>query len=92
MSKFSQGSKIIALVDAKDPTTPFPSDAPDFKNIERAYFKGDIFEVNRESIEDNSYMYTYIYHPILDLDLSVRSENFMLLEDWRVSQIDKIIN
>jgi hypothetical protein len=77
--------KVIAINDA-----PFRS--PHHHNgvyYERAYCKGDIFEVYDRSTwgtEDH----LIIYHDKLETTMDVNPDNFITLEDYREQQIDKL--
>jgi hypothetical protein len=77
---FPQFSKIVAIKDS-----PVVNSQLFGKNIQ-AYKIGDIFEV--KSCFHNECV---IFHPLVNSTMSVKSENFILLEEWRNTKIDEII-
>ncbi len=70
---FKTGDTIIAISDSKLPNASLPS------GLERAYRRGDVFKVYRESIEDSSGLRLIIWHPILG-ELEVNPQNFKILQ------------
>lgn len=78
--------KVIAINDA-----PFRS--PHHHNgvyYERAYHKGDIFEVYDRTSTSWGKDYLIIYHDKLETTMDVNPDNFITLEDYREQQIDKL--
>lgn len=71
--------KLIAIKDA-----PIPIKF--FGGLDKAYFKGDIFTYQ---IHKGMHI---IYHPILNMNMHIDIDNFMLLNDFRDQQIDKLIH
>jgi hypothetical protein len=60
------------------------------KNYERAYYKGDVFEIYDGSMfrtED----YLIIYHDKLEITMDVDAERFITLEEHRDKKINKIL-
>lgn len=54
-------------------------------DLERAYKKGDVFEVL--STFDKDYV---VYHPIIKTSMSVSMEHFITISEWRDNQLNKI--
>jgi hypothetical protein len=79
--------KVIAIRDAPKPGRDY------YHNgiyIERAYYKGDIFEVHDRSTwgtEDH----LIIYHNKLETTMDVDPERFITLEEHRDKKINKIL-
>jgi hypothetical protein len=79
--------KVIAINDAPTPENGYYSRGI---YLDRAYHKGDIFECQEES--KPAYTgYMIIWHDKLEAEMEVDSNNFITLEEYRNSQIDKII-
>lgn len=79
--------KVIAINDA-----PKPVSETGWKHngvyMDRAYYKGDIFEVSN-SISHTSDFFI-IYHHKLGTDMEVSMNNFMTLTDWREKKLDSL--
>ena len=57
--------------------------------INRAYHKGNIFEVYDRPIHPNDYL--IIYHHILEMNMDVDPNNFLTLEEYRNKQLNKLL-
>ena len=55
--------------------------------LDRAYYKGDIFELVQSF--HNSYI---IWHDKINTKMEVDANRFITLEEWRNNQIEKICN
>jgi hypothetical protein len=80
--------KVIAINDAPLPERGYIHKG---KNYERAYYKGDVFEIYDGSMfrtED----YLIIYHDKLEITMDVDAERFITLEEHRDKKINKILN
>jgi hypothetical protein len=75
--------KVIAINDAPMPKNGYFSNGV---YMDRAYYKGDIFELY-ETFND----YYVVWHDKLGAEMEVDSNNFLTLEEWREKQIDKIL-
>jgi hypothetical protein len=83
--------KVIAIQDAPNIDTTI-SWAKQF-NIERAYQKGDIFEV-RERIHETHKKYKnglVIFNNYINKPMEVNPDNFITLDDYRNIKINQII-
>lgn len=81
--------KVIAINDA-----PIPQKGYHHKGVyyERAYYKGDIFELyDRHSWNSHDKAYLIIHHDKLETTMDVDPENFITLDVYRQQQIDKIL-
>jgi hypothetical protein len=84
--------KVIAINDA-----PIPQKGYNHNCIyyERAYYKGDIFEVYDRTTWGGNVVtkeYLIIYHDKLETTMDVDPENFITLEEYRDKKIDNILN
>ena len=80
--------KVIAINDA-----PIPSSDPYLTSsgiyLDRAYYKGDIFEcIDDDEVSTNHIL---IYHNIIGCKMEVTKSNFMSLDNWRESKINEIL-
>jgi hypothetical protein len=75
--------KVIAINDAPTPKNGYHSNGV---YLDRAYYKGDIFE----SYETFG-KYLVILHHKLGTEMEVDSNNFITLEEYRNQQLDKIL-
>jgi hypothetical protein len=78
--------KVIAINDAPIPENKYYSAGI---YLDRAYYKGDIFECF-DFKTDTSFL--IIWHNKLEAEMEVNINNFMTLEDWRNSRLNKILN
>ena len=78
--------KVIAINDA-----PIPKKGHNGVYYERAYCKGDIFEV-RDRLTWGTEDHLIIYHDKLETTMDVDPENFITLEEHRDKKINKILN
>jgi hypothetical protein len=79
--------KVIAINDAPIPNRGYHHNGVYY---DRAYYKGNIFEVYDRSTwgtEDH----LIIYHDKLETTMDVDPENFITLEEYRDKKIDKIL-
>ena len=81
--------KVIAINDAPTPKNGYSSNGV---YLDRAYYKGDIFE-SYETFGDErvNSVYLVILHHKLGAEMEVDSNNFITLEEWREQQINKIL-
>lgn len=83
--------KVIAISDSPKLTDIFLEES-DFQYnglyVDRAYYKGDIFEVYDRPTMGKDYL--IIYHHKLKTNMDVNPENFISLEEWRERQLNKI--
>jgi hypothetical protein len=86
--------KVIAINDA-----PIPEKGYYHKGVyyERAYYKGDIFEVYDMTLQALELLadpkdYLIIQHDKLETTMDVDPDNFITLEEHRDKKIDKILN
>lgn len=80
--------KVIAINDA-----PIPERGYNHKGVyyERAYLKGDIFEVyDRHSWNSHDKAYLIICHDKLETTMDVDPNNFITLEEWRNQKLNKL--
>ena len=81
--------KVIATNDA-----PIPQKGYYHRGVyvNRAYYKGDIFE-SYETFGDErvNSLYLVILHHKLGTEMEVDSNNFITLEEYRNQQLDKIL-
>ena len=80
--------KVIAISDAPLTERGYTHKG---KHYERAYYKGDVFEIYDGSMfrtED----YLIIYHDKLEITMDVDAERFITLEEHRDKKINKILN
>ena len=75
--------KVIAIKDAPTPISGYYHNGV---YLDRAYYKGDIFEV--EEIFIDSYV---IWHNKLKTKMEVNNNRFISLEKWREQQLDKLL-
>jgi hypothetical protein len=79
--------KVIAINDAPIPKTGYYSGDI---YLDRAYYKGDVFDLSLES--KSSYSgFMVIWHDKIEYEMEVDSNNFITLDEWRNSQINKIL-
>ena len=81
--------KVIAINDAPTPKNGYHSNGV---YLDRAYYKGDIFE-SYETFGDErvNSLYLVILHHKLGTEMEVDSNNFITLEEYRNQQLDKIL-
>ena len=93
--------KVIAINDAPYPESRYRDTNGSY--LDRAYYKGDIFELSDITLTlgslkatewswDSSYDFIIIHHDKIGGEMEVTKSNFMSLEDWRESKIDSILN
>ena len=82
--------KVIAINDAPTPKHGYSSNGV---YLDRAYYKGDIFE-SYETFDDErvNKVYLVIWHDKLGAEMDVDSNNFMILEDYRDMKLDTLLN
>lgn len=73
--------KVIAIGDAPD-TVNKTGWRHNGVYMDRAYYKGDIFEVSNSPISDTNGFFV-IYHHKLETDMEVSLNNFVSLDEWR---------
>ena len=78
--------KVIAIKDAPIPKNGYYSNGV---YLDRAYYKGDVFDLSL-SEDCGSKYYMVIWHDKLQAEMEVNKDNFISLEEWRNSQINKI--
>ena len=78
--------KVIAINNAPNVDTKIDCSWAKKFNIERAYYKGDIFNT---SPEYNKLL--VIFNHYVNEWMEVNKDNFITLEQWREKQINKII-
>ena len=81
--------KVIAINDAPTPKNGYHSNGV---YLDRAYYKGDIFECHEDNepfLEKGQAM--VILHHKLGAEMEVDSNNFITLEEYRNQQLDKIL-
>lgn len=76
--------KVIAIKDAPTPKNGYYHNGV---YMDRAYYKGDIFE-SHKTFGDNY----IIWHDKLKAEMEVDVDRFITLEKWRNIQIEKICN
>ena len=88
--------KVIAIKDAPIPKNGYYSNGV---YLDRAYYKGDVFDsyflrpqYTNWGSKPSSSGFMVIWHDKLQAEMEVDSNNFITLEEWRNSQINKIIN
>lgn len=84
--------KVIAIKDAPIPKNGYYSNGV---YLDRAYYKGDVFDLSLNEdwgSKPSSSDFMVIWHDKLQAEMEVDSNNFITLEEWRNSQINKIIN
>jgi hypothetical protein len=81
--------KVIAINDAPTPKNGYSSNGV---YLDRAYYKGDIFD-SYETFGDErvTKVFMVIWHDKLGTEMEVDSKNFIKLEEHRNQQIDKIL-
>ena len=79
--------KVIAINDAPTPENGYRHNGV---YLDKAYYKGDIFDV-LDSPNDLSRNWLVIHHDKLNVEMEVNSSNFIPLNEWRNSQINKIL-
>lgn len=83
--------KVIAINDAPTPENGYHHNGV---YLDKAYYKGDIFDVldpqvyNLANVSRN---WLVIHHDKLNVEMEVNSSNFIPLNEWRNSQINKIL-
>lgn len=77
--------KVIAIADAPIPKKGYYHNGV---YINRAYYKGNIFQVYDKPIHND---YLIIYHHILEMNMDVDPSNFISIEEYREKQLDKIL-
>ncbi len=83
--------KVIAINDAPDPINGYYYSNKLGIYLDRAYKKGDIFDVLEwEAIDSRQYL--VIYHDKLKHEMDVSAINFMRLEDYRELKINHILD
>ena len=82
--------KVIAINDAPTPKNGYHSNGV---YLDRAYYKGDIFE-SYETFGDERVksVYLVIWHDKLEAEMEVDSNNFMILEEYRDMKLDSLLN
>jgi hypothetical protein len=80
--------KVVAIEDGPLVTPPFKFNDTSY---ERAYFKGEIFEVLSDSIERRGYVYLIIYHTTFGCKMSVDPKRFITLDKFRESRLEKVL-
>ena len=78
--------KVIAINDAPLPERGYTHKG---KNYERAYHKGDVFEIYDGSMfrtED----YLIIYHDKLEITMDVDADNFITLREYRENKLNEL--
>lgn len=80
--------KVIAINDAPTPKNGYSSNGV---YLDRAYYKGDIFD-SYETFGDErvTKVFMLIYHDKLEAEMEVDSNNFLTLEEWREKQLDML--
>lgn len=78
--------KVIAINDA-----PIPEKGYYYGGvyIDRAYYKGNIFEVYDKPIHPKDYL--IIYHDKLEITMDVDPSNFISIQEYRNQQLNKIL-
>jgi len=81
--------KVIAINDEPTPKNGYSSNGV---YLDRAYYKGDIFD-SYETFGDErvTKVFMVIWHDKLGAEMEVDSKNFIKLEEHRNQQIDKIL-
>jgi hypothetical protein len=88
--------KVIAINDAPLPLKAFraiPKKGYYYKGvyIERAYYKGDIFEVyDKCTGRGHGKSYLIIHHDKLETTMDVDPNNFITLEEYRNQKLDQL--
>jgi hypothetical protein len=81
--------KVIAINDAPTPKNGYHSNGV---YLDRAYYKGDIFDSYETFGDDRvNSVYLIIWHDKLGAEMEVDSKNFIKLEEHRNQQLDKIL-
>lgn len=92
--------KVIAINDAPLPENGYYSNGV---YLDRAYYKGDIFDVLSDNIGVKSTEWTWqdepsspndwlvIYHDKLNVEMEVRTSNFITLDEFRNKKINEIL-
>lgn len=80
--------KVIAIKDAPIPKIGYYSNGV---YLDRAYYKGDVFDLSYLDKDWASKDYMVIWHDKLQAEMEVDSNSFITLQEWRNSQINKII-
>lgn len=83
--------KVIAIADAPIPKKGYYHNGV---YMDRAYYKGNIFEVYDSTLSNDILPqpdYLIIYHDILEMNMDVDPNNFITLEEYRNKQIDSIL-
>ena len=77
--------RVIAINDAPIPQRGYYHNGV---YMDRAYYKGNIFQVYDKPIHPNDYL--IIYHHILEMNMDVDPSNFITLEEWREMKINEL--
>lgn len=80
--------KVISIKDAPIPENGYYSNGV---YLDRAYYKGDVFDLSYLNNDWGSKGSIVIWHDKLQVQMEVDSNSFITLEEWRNSQINKII-
>lgn len=79
--------KVIAINDAPIPQRGYYHNGV---YMDRAYYKGNIFQVYDTTLTKST-DYLIIYHHILEMNMDVDPSNFISIEEYRDKQLDKIL-
>lgn len=79
--------KVIAINDAPIPERGYLHNGVYY---DRAYYKGNIFEVYDMTGTTWGRDYLIIYHDKLETTMDVDPNNFITLEEWRNQKLDKL--
>lgn len=77
--------KVIAIKDS--PILPIGTDSYEKNGVyhERAYYKGDIFDVHRND------GWLIVYNHRIGINMDVNSDNFIKLEEWREKRLNELL-
>ena len=79
--------KVIAINDAPIPKRGYYHNGV---YMDRAYYKGNIFQVYDITLTKST-DYLIIYHHILEMNMDVDPSNFISIEEYREKQLNKIL-
>lgn len=79
--------KVIAINDAPIPQRGYYHNGV---YMDRAYYKGNIFQVYDITLTKST-DYLIIYHHILEMNMDVDPSNFISIEEYREQQLNKIL-